>query len=79
MGDDGLPLQIRGFAFIASPYESYWGRYVRLTLWGISALYAGGAALLLGIPTILIPNHLFSRTVAGRDLPCSEIHVLHHI
>ncbi len=34
-----------------------------LRFWGISALYAAGAALLLGIPTVLIPNHLFSRIV----------------
>jgi len=29
--------------------------------WGLSALYALGAALLIGIPTVLIPNPLFSR------------------
>ena len=34
-----------------------------LRFWGISALYAAGAALVIGIPTVLIPNHLFSRTV----------------
>src|SRR5713226_7671848 len=34
-----------------------------LRFWSISALYAAGAALLLGIPTVLIPNHLFSRIV----------------
>ncbi len=34
-----------------------------LRFWGISALYAAGAALLLGIPSVLIPNHLFTRTV----------------
>src|SRR5215472_11714659 len=31
--------------------------------WGISSLYAVGAALLLGVPTVLVPNPLFSRTV----------------
>src|SRR5260370_33916057 len=31
--------------------------------WGISALYGLGSALLLGIPTVLIPTYLFSRTV----------------
>ena len=31
--------------------------------WSLSALYAAGSALLLGIPTLLIPNHLFSRVV----------------
>ncbi len=34
-----------------------------LRFWGISALYAAGATLVIGIPTVLIPNHLFSRTV----------------
>jgi hypothetical protein len=34
-----------------------------LRFWGISGLYAAGAALLLGIPSVLIPNHLFTRTV----------------
>src|SRR5262249_59532132 len=34
-----------------------------LRFWSISALYAIGAALLLGVPTVLVPNHLFSRTV----------------
>ncbi len=34
-----------------------------LRLWAISVLYAAGAALLLGILSVLIPNHLFSRTV----------------
>ncbi len=34
-----------------------------LRFWGISALYAAGAALLLGLPSVLIPNHLFTRTV----------------
>jgi len=32
-----------------------------LRFWGISALYAAGAALLIGIPGVLIPNHLFMR------------------
>src|SRR2546425_9185190 len=31
--------------------------------WSLSALYTAGSALLLGVPTLLIPNHLFSRTV----------------
>ncbi len=31
--------------------------------WSLSALYTAGSALLLGIPTLLIPNHLFSRIV----------------
>ncbi len=31
--------------------------------WSLSALYAAGSALLLGVPTLLVPNHLFSRTV----------------
>jgi hypothetical protein len=31
--------------------------------WSLSALYAAGSALLLGIPTLLIPNPLFSRVV----------------
>jgi hypothetical protein len=31
--------------------------------WSLSALYAAGCALLLGVPTLLVPNHLFSRTV----------------
>jgi hypothetical protein len=31
--------------------------------WCLSALYTAGSALLLGVPTLLIPNHLFSRTV----------------
>ena len=34
-----------------------------LRFWTVSVLYAAGATLLLGIPTVLIPNHLFSRTV----------------
>src|SRR5215467_11538520 len=34
-----------------------------LRFWTVSALYATGAALLIGIPSVLIPNHLFSRTV----------------
>jgi hypothetical protein len=34
-----------------------------LRFWPVSALYAAGAALLIGIPSVLIPNHLFSRTV----------------
>ncbi len=29
--------------------------------WGLSALFTLGAALLIGIPTVLIPNHFFSR------------------
>ncbi len=29
--------------------------------WGLSLAYACGAALLIGIPTVLIPNGLFSR------------------
>src|SRR5260370_38559451 len=31
--------------------------------WSLSALYTAGSALFLGVPTLLIPNHLFSRTV----------------
>src|SRR5260370_31582097 len=31
--------------------------------WSLSALYTAGSALLLGVPTLLVPNHLFSRTV----------------
>src|SRR5437660_6519690 len=31
--------------------------------WSLSALYTAGSALLLGVPTLLIPNHLFGRTV----------------
>ena len=31
--------------------------------WGLSALYTAGSALLLGIPTRLVPTPLFSRTV----------------
>ena len=31
--------------------------------WSLSALYTAGSALLLGVPTLLIPNHLFSRIV----------------
>jgi hypothetical protein len=31
--------------------------------WGLSALYTAGSALLLGIPTRLIPTSLFSRVV----------------
>jgi hypothetical protein len=31
--------------------------------WGLSALYTAGSALLLGIPTRLIPTPLFSRVV----------------
>jgi hypothetical protein len=34
-----------------------------LRFWTVSALYAAGAALFIGIPSVLIPNHLFSRTV----------------
>ncbi len=33
----------------------------RIRFWGLSALYTLGAALLIGIPTVLIPNHFFSR------------------
>lgn len=29
--------------------------------WGLSLLYTLGAALLIGIPTVLIPNHFFVR------------------
>jgi len=29
--------------------------------WGLSALFTLGAALLIGIPTVMIPNHFFSR------------------
>lgn len=29
--------------------------------WGLSSLFTLGAALLIGIPTVLIPNHFFSR------------------
>jgi len=32
-----------------------------IRFWGLSALYTLGAALLIGIPTVLIPNHLFIR------------------
>jgi hypothetical protein len=39
------------------------GHMFGLRFWTVSALYAAGAALLLGIPTVLIPNHLFSRIV----------------
>jgi len=35
----------------------------RFRFWSLSALYTAGSALLLGVPTLLIPNHLFSRTV----------------
>ncbi len=31
--------------------------------WSFSALYTAGSSVLLGVPTLLIPNHLFSRTV----------------
>ena len=31
--------------------------------WGLSALYTAGSALLLGIPTRLVPTSLFSRVV----------------
>ena len=31
--------------------------------WSLSALYTAGSALLLGVPTLLVPNHLFSRMV----------------
>ncbi len=34
-----------------------------LRFWTVSALYAAGAALLIGIPSVLIPNHLFIRTI----------------
>jgi hypothetical protein len=34
-----------------------------LRFWIVSALYVAGAALLIGIPDVLIPNHLFIRTV----------------
>jgi hypothetical protein len=34
-----------------------------IRFWSLSALYTAGSALLLGVPTLLIPNHLFSRTV----------------
>jgi predicted membrane protein len=39
-----------------------------LRFWGVSALYAAGAALLIGIPGVLIPNHLFIRTVPTSPL-----------
>lgn len=32
-----------------------------LRFWGLSVLYAAGAALLIGIPTVLIPNQFFVR------------------
>src|SRR5260370_17330874 len=35
----------------------------RFRFWSLSALYTAGSALLLGVPTLLIPNHLFSRIV----------------
>jgi hypothetical protein len=31
--------------------------------WSLSALYTAGSALLLGVPTRLVPNNLFSRIV----------------
>src|SRR5260370_39236030 len=31
--------------------------------WSLCALDTAGSALFLGVPTLLIPNHLFSRTV----------------
>ena len=34
-----------------------------LRFWSLSALYTAGSALLLGVPTRLIPNPLFSRIV----------------
>ena len=32
-----------------------------MRFWGLSVLYAVGAALLIGVPTVLIPNSLFLR------------------
>ena len=34
-----------------------------LRFWSLSALYTAGSALLLGVPTRLVPNPLFSRIV----------------
>jgi hypothetical protein len=34
-----------------------------LRFWSLSALYTAGTALLLGVPTRLVPNPLFSRIV----------------
>jgi hypothetical protein len=34
-----------------------------LRFWSLSALYTAGSALLLGVPTRLVPNPLFSRVV----------------
>jgi len=39
------------------------GNMFGFRFWSLSALYTAGSALLLGVPTLLIPNHLFSRTV----------------
>jgi len=39
------------------------GKMVGFRFWSLSALYTAGSALLLGIPTRLIPTPLFSRVV----------------
>src|SRR6266702_4601491 len=39
------------------------GKMVGFRFWSLSALYTAGSALLLGIPTRLIPTPLFSRMV----------------
>ena len=36
-------------------------RLLGFRFWGLSLLYALGAALVIGLPTVLIPNHLFTR------------------
>src|SRR5438132_332106 len=46
-----------------SKHKIFGGTMFGFRFWSLSALYTAGSALLLGVPTLLIPNHLFSRTV----------------